>query len=226
MKSLKNMYILTGNIKKNPDWCLTAAELTTHPQGRLSDILFQSPWPVLPTWAVPPRWIENDPGFPILLRDGFQNRSWPSWFYPPATKLNCEKYSRGFRFEPLLVGKSSSTFDLILVGHNEACSWQQILKKYGLGNEVYWIWNGPGQPLVSWPLKYLVNYHEVLHGRLSKGPKRLIDCSFRISDTYTVLHLVCLQNGSQLIHDESFKQVGQLIDKRETFYGSWQIFRF
>lgn len=216
-------YTLTGGDTQYP-WMLSLKELTDR-QGdqSLIDRHYQSVWPLLHSWAIPERWLKEDPGFPLLLRDGEMANKLPPWCLPPAVKnLNLSEGTLAYRLKVSSVPQRIQR-TLILTNSMNNPSWEELELKFGLGPDARWCWTGRIEDKIrSWPASREINYVHLTFLQSISIPNLVIDLSYGERDTFNLLHQYLLINGA-LFQLEVPILNGQVIKSRSTIYGQWEI---
>ncbi|MBL7713917.1 MAG: hypothetical protein JNL01_00530 [Bdellovibrionales bacterium] len=182
-------------------------------------------WPQLFFEQIPKRFLQKDPGFPILLRMPTE-KNVPPWVYFPAIQ---EKVTRPRYYH--LEGTEGALGDRILfIAHDDSGlkkDWAQLCQKYP-AKQHRWITYHPENTLPEWPQDQRLDIDTfLLEDSFIYHPTGLVDLSFGAADTYSPIHIFCLSNGARLKIDSKtpilkIETEVKLVKSRP--YGRWQLF--
>lgn len=192
---MKRYYDLIGCDLPLEKWVITYEDLVpTYPMiDKISDMVSATPWPILWDYQIPERLLAEDPGFPILLRNEPEKKL-PPWCYRPLLPWSSSASGRYLIRTPAIEHPQRVLFVLSAkVDQN----WESLCLNYP-GLEHRWIYLGDCQESVP-DLAHQISLSEIIYFN-DYRPDLLVDLSFGILDTYTLLHLYCLQQGAALWH--------------------------
>ena len=190
---MKRYYDLTGSKIPLENWVLTYEDIEpTYPMiDKVRDMVSATPWPILWSHQIPPRLLQTDPGFPILLRDDARE-DLPNWCHRPL--LPNAKASAG-KYLIHTPAKDHHQKVLFVFPERMEQRWEHLCTQFP-ASEHRWIFLGDDSSRKPSSENELSLSEIIHHG--SYIPDLVVDLSFGIMDTYTILHLFCLQRGAQL----------------------------
>lgn len=188
-------YTLIGPEYPAQPWLITFEDVVpelpviTHHSRMIS----ASRWPVLFYHQIPKRFLERDPGFPILLRQE-TNEVLPGWIYNPILK-NTTDFKNRYTIETAECEGPENLLFLCYQSHQ--LDWHELTKKYPAKNH-YWIWLGDGHEAECMlPAAQKLSLVQVIHFK-TRVFDLVVDLDFGLSEAYGVIHLHCLSLGASL----------------------------
>jgi hypothetical protein len=218
---MKDFYTLIGPDRMVEDWILTLKDFPINKEGQFAyESIPAFKWPLLFLHQVPERYLNQDPGFPILLRKA-PERNLPEWFYYPLSEYDPIQRERYYRLNCTRELKPSPKVLFLCHDKKSAVqSWEELISLYS-GQQYRWVWYGNENEKPDWPLELRMTPQEYLYFNIY-FPDWVIDLSFGIDDSYSGLHLFALSQEAKL--DFKQRKCDNYRIKQETYpYGKWEL---
>lgn len=180
------------------------------------DLISATPFPLIYFNQLPLRWIQQDPGFPILLRDYVQEKLAP-WIYNPHTQEN----QTGSFYD--FVSKHDNRHHRVqVICHHQSPSesWEDITKLFPHA-EIKWTSYAGAK--VSWPEENRLDFRAGIY--LNWMPDLIYDLSFGEGDTLSPLHIYQLQGGATLQIKKVLTNILSPQLSKTTWYGTWNLYQ-
>ena len=215
----KDTYFLIGNKNPIPDWVVTVKQrpdLTFSFNGIDDPLISASPWPLLHSNQLPLSWAENNPGFPILLRDySLQTGENKPWIYLPS--LPHHPTPKTYRLRTPM--KASVKRTLIILKLDQMKEAEATEAQFPEREFKYLFLDRPARFLTTDPKEFKKEHYCFQTTWL---PDSVISLAFGEKETYTPYHLHSLHLGAcleQTPQNEKFK-TGQ---SKQCWYGFWEL---
>jgi hypothetical protein len=188
---MKKYYTLIGTDRPLESWVITYEDVNPHFPliDNISDMISATPWPIIKFSQIPQRLLNEDPGFPILLRDD-PEIPLPPWCHRPVLP-STTNYSNKY-----LIATETAVMPqkvLFIISGVLTQSWETLCSLYP-ATEHKWIYLGASSQDNKPNFSNEISLTEIIHFNLYL-PDLLVDLNFGILDTYTLLHIFCFQHG-------------------------------